>query len=434
MQRNNKHADDCPLSGVHQRLQDSHRLWHLARDFYQDPDEFRIGLQNCISSLRSVSFILQNHKSTIPDFEIWYSKWQSHMRSDPIMVWAREARNKIEKRGDLATESKIQISVIASYISSEIPTIMVQADVESSLKEIFSKIPRVILNEQILQNGALKIERKWIDSELPDYEILDALAHVYGQLSLIIDDAHKQIGLSIPDFILVEHNGITEKYPASRADLQGKLPCMMAEEDHRVSYFSLKTMEPLDLRIKKPIRIPRTAQELKEIKKYKSFRNIVDAAKTYSSLDEITRAYFDLARDVFEKDGHHVPIAILLRDLRPLKVLDTHANTRNEKYIVMQELARVAKQYAADGVLIINEVWKAAYDSEKPFLYPQENPNRTEALTLIAANSKKEIIQYEAEILRRHWPLKPKLGQTIKRSEGTINLLAPLQKLWAQTN
>ena len=102
----------CPLAAVDQRLADAHKLWHQAEAAYFDPDGFRLAVQNAIQSLRSVTFILQNHKAVIPNFTQWYGdyvdetrgkrgEWQNRLRADPLMRWMVEARNKIEKRGDL---------------------------------------------------------------------------------------------------------------------------------------------------------------------------------------------------------------------------------------------------------------------------------------------------------------------------------------------
>src|SRR5260221_13671291 len=98
----------CPLAAVDQRLADTHRLWHQAEAAYFDPDGFRLAVQSAIQTLRSVTFILQNHKAIIPDFTHWYGdyvdekrgkrgKWQERLHADPLLRWIVEARNRIEK-------------------------------------------------------------------------------------------------------------------------------------------------------------------------------------------------------------------------------------------------------------------------------------------------------------------------------------------------
>src|SRR5260221_11565528 len=93
----------CPLAAVDQRLADTHRLWHQAEATYFDPDGFRLAAQNAITTLRSVTFILQKHKEIIPGFNTWYGDikkkthgdWQKRLHADPLMRWMCDARTKI---------------------------------------------------------------------------------------------------------------------------------------------------------------------------------------------------------------------------------------------------------------------------------------------------------------------------------------------------
>jgi hypothetical protein len=90
-------------------------LWHDALAAYFDPSRFTIALQNCITTSRTVTFILQSHKTAVPGFDDWYGAYQRKFAADPVIVWARDARNKIEKRGDLEMLSQIRAELIAAY-------------------------------------------------------------------------------------------------------------------------------------------------------------------------------------------------------------------------------------------------------------------------------------------------------------------------------
>src|SRR6266567_3474187 len=46
--------------------------------------------------------------------------------------------------------------------------------------------------DKIADEALFKVERRWVDSELPDSEILEALCHCYRRLSQIIFDAHQK--------------------------------------------------------------------------------------------------------------------------------------------------------------------------------------------------------------------------------------------------
>src|SRR5258708_6216246 len=110
------HDDDkCPLRPVHRRMDDAHRLWHQALTAYFYPEEFRVAIQNCVQTLRTVTWLLQNRKADIPHFTTWYAPWQDRMRADAVLRWLVDARNRIEKQGDLAAHSTVHAAVVASY-------------------------------------------------------------------------------------------------------------------------------------------------------------------------------------------------------------------------------------------------------------------------------------------------------------------------------
>jgi hypothetical protein len=155
-------------------MQDAHTLWHQALSEYQSPDRFRVSFQNCIQSLRTVTWLLQSQKHAFPEFEPWYQTWQERMRSDLILRWLVEARNHIEQRGDLETHSSVRGEVIASYID-DFPLVTIDVRLFESLESIFSKVPRVAMEEQILRHGVVRVERRWVATDLPEYELLDAL-------------------------------------------------------------------------------------------------------------------------------------------------------------------------------------------------------------------------------------------------------------------
>src|SRR6266852_625629 len=102
---NLKQSPAGALAKVDRRLEDVHEQWHQAEKEYFNPEQFRIAIQSAIQTLRTVTFILQKHKKQIPEFEKWYGAWQERFRADPLMKWMHDARNKIEKEGDLETHS-----------------------------------------------------------------------------------------------------------------------------------------------------------------------------------------------------------------------------------------------------------------------------------------------------------------------------------------
>ncbi len=76
-----QHTSQCPLAGVDRRLEDVHQHWHQAEQAYFYPDRFRVAIQTAIQTLRTVTFILQNKKQDIPEFDAWYGEWQEKLRT-----------------------------------------------------------------------------------------------------------------------------------------------------------------------------------------------------------------------------------------------------------------------------------------------------------------------------------------------------------------
>jgi hypothetical protein len=134
------HSRSCPLAAVHRRLEDLHQQWHQAETEYFEPERFRVAVQSAIQTLRTVTFILQNHKRIIRDFDRWYSSWQTQLKSDPLMRWMVDARNKIEKEGDLEANSFVRARIIASYLE-EGPSIEVPAHLFDAPAKLIKSIP-----------------------------------------------------------------------------------------------------------------------------------------------------------------------------------------------------------------------------------------------------------------------------------------------------
>lgn len=184
---------ECPLQVAEQRLADAARLWEKANESYFSPNDFRTFAQSCIQGLRTVTWILQNRKHELVGFDEWYGTRQESMRSDAVLRWLVNARNRIEKQGDLITLSQLKVTFSASW--------------HDGLEHTEDLAPTVTLDEvgplllaqfpPLARSGEalLRIERRWVDSDLPDTELLKALSHCYSSLSELLRAAHKHFDL-----------------------------------------------------------------------------------------------------------------------------------------------------------------------------------------------------------------------------------------------
>ncbi|MFC7942720.1 hypothetical protein ACFUPZ_05605 [Microbacterium oxydans] len=69
-------------------------------DYLASADRRTSGLYNAVSSGRSVTFVLQNLRSVVKNFDAWYAPVQDNLRADPVAKYFVELRNRIEKEGD----------------------------------------------------------------------------------------------------------------------------------------------------------------------------------------------------------------------------------------------------------------------------------------------------------------------------------------------
>jgi hypothetical protein len=412
-------TEECPLSPVEQRLEDCHRQWHDADNAYFDPDEFRLRIQTCIQSLRTVTFILQKNQTAIPDFESWYAGWQDHLRNDKLMSWMVNARNKIEKQGDLKLHSIVKAGIVASYLDSG-PVIEVPAKLFEGPRKLLKSIPRNAVGDHVRKHGVLRIQRRWVENSLPEYELLDAVAIAYGKISELLDDAHRQIGS--------RHRGVVNVRTGQiigPGDRDGRLPCMIEHEAERSLLIRLKDGARMKLQSRS---VQITPEDEAEVEK----ESPVDLQDIFpgigSTADETLASLFETARRVFLRDKYHDSIMFLLEGSRPVRIIGMQPEDQAEKYLLMRRTASEALKLGADGVILLGEVWSAPFDPKHPFRRPADAPNPLEYLTGTLVRKEGEPIQLMAQIKRGAGEVE--LGETIELRDVALWSYAPFYRAW----
>ncbi len=394
--------DVCPLAAVDQRLADTHRLWHQAEAAYFDPDGFRLAIQNTIQTLRTVTFILQKHKAIIPNFAEWYGdidkkipgEWQRRLGTDPLMRWMVDARNRIEKQGDLEANSMVSAEVIASYLD-EGPRVEVPAHLFDTVGTLIEQIPNTALGEHVRRNGMLRVQRRWIENTLPDYELLDAVAIAFGKIAELVHDAHRQIGLDPPKTIHDEdHNSY------DLPSMGWRFPCMIAHELPRTLLISLADGSVIEFETKHvPLKV-NTEQVTALVERYggTAFEAM---GHNYESNVELAAGYFSLARSVFQRDGHHITLLFLFRERKLVRMpIQVVFGNVQQKYALMRQLAAEATTSGADAAILIGEAWMAPADKLRPYERPADVSFRTEVLTLHLVGKDGTSVACEADIIR----------------------------------
>lgn len=385
------HENRCPLSAVDRRLEDVHRHWHEAERGYFDPENFRISIQTAIQTLRTVTFILQSNKRLFTDFDPWYESWQDRLRADPLMRWMVDARNKIEKQGDLEAHSFVRAEIMASYYE-EGPRMEVPAELFQSPAELITGIPTEALRKHVFKDGILRVQRRWVENTLPDYELLDAVGIAYGKVAELVADAHRQLGLEPPSTMVGDIDRTEGK--ESRG---GRLPCMIGHGDARSHDVWIATGQPMAIE-SKTIKFDRGDAE-QATAKYG-----LDPKEMFPSTDPapevILNELFAAARKMFSVDGYHGTIAFLLKGARPVNMMQLAVQEHGEKYLVMRMLANEVIKYGADGVIILSEMWRARFDSNNPYRRAADAPEKEEFLSALLVTKTGVPVQQLALIMR----------------------------------
>ena len=401
----------CPLEEVDRRLADAKRLWLKANESYFDPDYFRIYAQNCIQALRTVTFVLQAQKHSIPNFDEWYSIHQEAMRNDSILRWLVDARNRIEKRGDLRRKSLIRASLITWYLDEFEPR-DIDAKLFDGLQTVFDRIPLWLLQKYVLVHGVLRIERRWVHDCLPDDEVLEALAHAFEKLQDILSDCHHHLDLEPDDD---DHIDL----------LDGRPPEMVGREEERTMYINLSDDKIVGTGRAEEEFAP-TEEEEREFDE--RFGPPPPAVSDPNDLSSLADFYFEYTRRILLATGHAVSVATIIGKNGPV-VFDLTSRNRQDKLINFRKLAVEVSKCRADRVILVSEAWTAQFANIDQYVPASEAPNRGEIIMLTAVNDKGEIISLEAQILRDGERVS--LGPT-QRLQGNDSLfmLADVFKVW----
>jgi hypothetical protein len=415
------HDYRCPLAVVDRRLAQVHQHWHEAERAYFDPDGFLVAIQTAIQTLRTVTFILQSNKRLFSNFDDWYDPWQDKLRADPLMRWMVDARNKIEKQGDLEMHSFVRAEIMASYYDDG-PREDVPAELFQSPAELISRISSNAYRMHAFKDGILRLQRRWVENTLPDYELLDAVGIAYGKLAELLDDAHMQLDLPAPSTMVGEVD-----HTEGRAARDGRLPCMIGHSDIRSHNIWLATGQALELE-QKQVKFDRDTAE-KAAKKYTIDPKEI-APPTISAPEGLLDSLFATGRKMITAAGYHDTIAFLLHGRRPIKIVQLALQEHGEKYLVFRNLANEVTRCGADGVILIGEIWMAAFDSSQPYRRAADTPEKAEYLSATLVTKTGDPMQLQAKISRVDGVLS--LGETKMVQDQAPIMFSPIYAAWGR--
>ncbi|MDQ8758322.1 hypothetical protein RCO27_19000 [Sphingosinicella sp. LHD-64] len=398
---------------VIQRLLQMRQLWEDASNHYFDPDRFQLALQNCITTSRTVTFILQSNKAAMTGFDEWYAEHVKRWSADPIMSWARDARNSIEKRGDLETYSQVRATIIASYVGNP-ESAWLKQSLFATPQHIYRGVPKKYMVPHVIENGTLLIERRWVDSALPDMEILEALAHVYGQLADTIIDYIK-----------------CNRLPAPPELGKTRPTAMQALAMDRAIYLSMMDGSVRGFRYyKRPLKLPDKQTRKKVLERYGGAQwKGLHEARTFK---EIAGIYFKNARAILKRDGHHRNFMFFLEGEKIIQMIPYDHPDRASRYVLMHDLSKLAKISGADGMMMIGEAWTAEASRLPPSGFAVDADERGEALVMHCANAEGASFSYHADFQRKRPGSKKvkSIGETIYMEDEAAFIVLPFLREW----
>lgn len=393
----------CLLKPAENKLSEAHHHWHKCLEFYYDPEEFRISLNALLQSLRNVTFALQKLKSKLEDFDNWYSTEQARMKGDPVLKWLVDSRNRI-KMGDLETHSENWAFLIRNYFDETI-LLKSEADQWKSLKSnrvtsTFSgpvrKPPSMTIEEirdsfqctstpmADRERYTIYLERRWVDSGLPDIELLTALAYCFGQLREIIIRAHSLLPQSkrVSTFA-----NTSTKYSTSTHGAM--LPCMISTREYRSTRRHFLDVNEVAKATNQEVRFdPAHAREIALSERYgtppKPLFTKPQSTQSEKQVKRMAEFYANNAIGILKSGEDHACMSLYFKNALIVANRVHLMMDGQSKRIVASEIALTALRYDADTVVFTSEVWMSPTTRTiDGTLYPaSRHPERTESVTI----------------------------------------------------
>lgn len=386
------------------RLRDLAELLKNCGEAYFSPDLFRRNLNQFLQTSRTITFIIQKHKSEIKYFDVWYSEnvlkpWAN----DVVMTWAKDARNAIEKEGDLEINSTLSTSVVYSYIPEDDFIIKVdrplllRADVGIIAKKIKRALPPGVADAAVLC-----IKRKWVANTLPNHELVWALTYIYASLYRVCFELSRNLGGNIdsavpnPTRLDPEVNGV----PKTRYIKLGKphVHSMSSTVVRRDDDF----VPPPNLLV---------------------LRNQINSEPEPRNIKDIVERMAKIAEATFLQHGNHVPMTFLYDDhWNVIDHLTTDFSDHADKFLYSRYVANRASYLRAFAVVSISEAWLRNLEDfpNKPI---REMKINGEMLMVLGATVDGLSEEIEWSIVRPDNGLPPTLKRLI--DEGTQRVVSP---------
>lgn len=365
------------------RLKDLAQLLANCATTYFDPELFRMNTNQFLQTSRTVTFIIQKNKASIPDYEKWYDRhvinaWQG----DAIMRWAKESRNVVEKEGDLSLHSTLRVTLLFSYLEEE--DIFMDCGRSELLTAGIKKLVRFAqqkLPTGVSDAGVVKIERRWVASSLPTWELLHAMSYIYTRMVVICESLASHLGSKLDSHIP-----------------EGTEFDWMREQARQVKYIKLRGLQTYQLASNRLERDPKYTPP----EDVSAAVGAIGLSSRPTNLGETIQLCARVAQANFEHFGDHVPMLFAFdKTWKPIDQIAAHFTDQAEKFIFWRSMAERLARLKAFGVVWICESWlrKTDYFGVDPI---RKMPIVGEQLHVLGIDSQGNTGQISWDIKRTH--------------------------------
>lgn len=403
-----KEKGKCPIPQTHSRLLEAHIHWHDVVENYHNPAMFNMYLNTCIQSLRNITFIMQSEKKNIPNFDEWYQRKQAEMRLDIYMKWLNDARTEVVKRGDLEKESVALVSFRnwLDYPLGEmsIPPCIPVEDCAALIGGTFKELPKG------MGDVVLCVERRWVISELPEYDVVEILARGFGYLNRLIMDAHFQCGINITN---------------NKLDVYGRPKCMASFKNERFAHYSITNNAVIRVEFE-PSKDPMVP--ISKVIEHYGKENIPINNDNSGDIYRHAESMMEMGKVILKKDKQHGGIVFIYVPDAPIVVCQCNPPDRDTKYIMYREIASIVEQKGASGVIFISEVWLLDMD-EYDGSRISESEHRKEGLAVHVLTKNGPFREYMTPFSRDENG-EIVIGETRVSEDGTTYFIKPIYDVW----
>lgn len=382
------------------RLEDLAHLLQGCSETYFDPDLFRRNTNQFLQTARTVTFIIQKNKADIPDFDSWYGKQVlDGWAQDQVMTWAKDARNTIEKEGDLDINSTLKVSLIYSYLEEEDLAVpcgrseLLGAGVKQLVRFAQKHLPTGVADA-----AGIRIERSWITTGLDSLELLQALVYVYSRLYDCCRSLAGQLARSLPTSI---------PEPSELAGLGDVARHVRLVKLRDLQTYHFRTWR---MRAKSEDELP---DEFKD-----RVRELTGELGKPCDFQSAVAYYQGMAQATFSQWGNHIAMLFLLNEDWSVQYMVTPILAdQTDKYFFWRMIGERVRVQRPRGLVHIAEVWIRDLKAY-PGLPMRELPIKGECLQtcLIDTDGNRSITTWD--IHRTEENARPTLGPPVEAEES----------------